>query len=116
MPKPLSDLPLKSDLETDSDSESYSEGNDTEDVGFMPDKAEELKAELRKLYRKVESNTENYKKLVLVLDELQRMNCLKREECNGVKHHIQKKIDIEGTTGSGVRILEFGEKSFYWIA
>ena len=113
MSKALSDLPLKLDLEIDSDSESYSEGTDIEDVGFVPDKAEELKAVFRKLYRKVESNTENYKKLVLVLDELQRMNCLTREECNGVKHHIQKKIDIVGTTGSGIRILEFGEKSFY---
>ena len=28
------------DLETDSDSESYSEGSDTEDAGFVPDKAE----------------------------------------------------------------------------
>ena len=99
LPKALSDLPLKLDLEADSDSESYSEGSDTEDDGFMPDKTEELKAVFRKLYRKVESNTENYKKLVLVLDELQRMNCLTREECIGVKHHIQKKIDPTLLTG-----------------
>ena len=59
----------------------------------MSDKAEELKTEVRKLYQKVQSNTENYNKLVLLLDKLQRMNCLTREECNGVKYHIQKKID-----------------------
>ena len=63
LPKVLSDLlPLKLDVETDSDSESYSEGSDTEDGGFMLDKAEELKAVFRKLYRKIESNAENYKK------------------------------------------------------
>ena len=91
LPKALSDLPLKLDLETDSDSESYSEGSDTEDAG---DKAEELKAVFRKLYRKIESNAENYKKLVSVLDELRQMNCLTRKECIGLKHHIQKKVDI----------------------
>ena len=94
LPKVLSDLlPLKSDVETDSDSESYSEGSDTEDVGFKSDKAEELKAVFRKLYQKIESNAEIYKKLVSVLDELQQMNFLTREECIGLRHHIQKKID-----------------------
>ena len=30
---------------------------------------------------------------------MQRMNCLTREECIGVKHHIQKKIDPTLLTG-----------------
>ena len=95
LPKVLSDLlPLKLDVETDSDSESYSEGSDTEDIGFKSDKAEELKAVFRKLYQKIESNAEIYKKLVSVLDELQQMNCLTREECIASKHYIQKKMDI----------------------
>ena len=92
--KVLSDLPLRLDFETDSNSESYSEESDTEDDEFMRDKAKELKAVFRKLYRKVVSNTENYKKLVSALDKLRQMNCLTRAECIGLKHHIQRKIDI----------------------
>ena len=112
LPKVLSDLPLKldsqtdsasdsepvaSDAETDSASDSNSEASDadiSEDIEFMPDNPKELKAAFRNLYRKVHNNTENYNKLVLMLDELRRMKCLTREECNGVKDHLQKKIGI----------------------
>ena len=112
LPKVLSDLPLKldsqtdsasdsepvaSDAETDSASDSNSEASDadiSEDIEFMPDNPKELKAAFRNLYRKVHNNTENYNKLVLMLDELRHMKCLTREECNGVKDHLQKKIGI----------------------
>ena len=91
LPKVLSDLPLKLDLETDSDSESYSEKSDTEDNGFKPGKAEELKAAFRTLYKKFRPDIEMYNKLVLLLDELERMKCLTKEECNAVNEHLQKK-------------------------
>ena len=112
LPKVLSDLPLKldsqtdsasdsepvaSDAETDSASDSNSEASDAdifEDIEFMPDNPNELKAAFRNLYRKVHNNTENYNKLVLMLDELQRMKCLTKEECNGVQVHLQEKIGI----------------------
>ena len=95
LPKVLSDLLL--DSEPDSDSESDSEGSVAEvsnDIEFMPDNPEELKAAFRSLYQKVHNNTKNYNKLVLMLDELQRMKCLTEEECNGVKVHLQEKIGI----------------------
>ena len=106
LPKELSDLPLKldsetdseaSDAETDSASDSDSEASDAEiskDIEFLPDNPKELKAAFRNLYQKVHNNSENYNKLVLILDELQHMKCLTREECNGVKVHLQKKIGI----------------------
>ena len=55
LPKVLTDLPLKLDSETDSASDSDSEASDaesSEDVEFMPDNLEELKAALKDLYKK----------------------------------------------------------------
>ena len=90
--------------EPDSDSEdqsttfySDSEPEETEiseDDEFMPDNLEELKAAFRNLYKKVHNNIKNYNKLVLILDELHRVNCLTKEECNGIKMKVQKKIGI----------------------
>ena len=58
------------------------------------DNLEELKAAFWNLYKKVHNNMENYNKLVLILDELHRVNCLTKEECNGIKMKVQKKIGI----------------------
>ena len=97
LPKVLSDLPLRSDSEPDADSECDSEESVAEvsnDIEFMPDNPEELKGAIWNLYQKVHNNTKNYNKLVLMLDELQRMKCLTEKECNGVKVHLQEKIGI----------------------
>ena len=108
LPKELSNLLLKLESETDlasnSDSEdqpaallSDSEPEETEiskDDEFMPENLEELKAAFRNLYKKVHNNMENYNKLVLILDELHRVNYLTKEECNGIKMKVQKKIGI----------------------
>ena len=54
LPKVLSDLPLKLDAETDLASDSDSEASDaesSEDVEFMPDNLEELKAAFKNLFR-----------------------------------------------------------------
>ena len=60
----------------------------------MPDNVKELKAAFRNLHKKVHNNIENYNKLVLILDELHHVNCLTKEECNGIKMKVQKKIGI----------------------
>ena len=78
---------------SDSDSEA-SDAESSEDVESMPDNLEELKAAFRNLYKKVHNNMDNYNKLVLILDELKRVNCLTNEECNGIKMNIQKKIGM----------------------
>ena len=56
-----------------------------------PSSLEELKAKFRRLYRQHHTNIEN---LVLILDELHHLNCLTKEECNGIKMEVQEKIGI----------------------
>ena len=110
MPKVLSDLPLKLDSETDpasdsdveasnaeteSASHSDSEASDAEiskEIEFMVVNLKELEAAFWNLYKKVHNNMKNYNKLVLILDELHRVNCLTKEECNGIKMKVQKKM------------------------
>lgn len=36
---------------------------------------------------------EMYNKLVLMLDELKRMDCLTQEECNVMNEHLQNKLE-----------------------
>ena len=78
---------------TDFDSDSESEETDTS-KNNDPDNVEQLKATFRKLYRKVQSNMENFNKLVLILDKLYHVNCLTKEECDGMKSLLQKKMGI----------------------
>ena len=103
-PKELIDFKSEKKLESEpaSDSEdqsttSYSD-SEPEEIEISendePDNLEELKAAFRNLYKKVHNNMENYNKLVLILDELHRVNCLTKEECNGIKMKVQKKIGI----------------------
>ena len=87
----------KSDFESDSDSESIVSNLDhnSENMAISDDgklsSLEELKAKFRTLYKKVHTNIEN---LVLILDELHRVNCLTEEECNVIKMEVQKKINV----------------------
>ena len=78
---------------TDFDSDSEYEETDTS-KNNDPDNVEQLKATFRKLYRKVQSNMENFNKLVLILDKLYHVNCLTKEECDGMKSLLQKKMGI----------------------
>ena len=78
---------------SDSDSEA-SDAEASEDVEFMPDNLEELKAAFRDLYKKVHNNMANYNKLVLILDKLYHVDCLTKEECDGIKLSVQKKIGM----------------------
>ena len=92
-PKSLTELPaeMKSDSEEPTSSEDETEGEEI-DYEVMPDNPEELKKAFRKLYKKFRRDIEIYNKLVLMLDELERIKCLTKEECNAVKNHLEKKI------------------------
>ena len=71
----------------------YSDSESEEDD--KPSDIEELQAAFRNHYGKMLNNFEN---LVLILDELYRVDCLTKEECNAMKMHmktiLQKKTGI----------------------
>ena len=93
-PKSLTELAMEMEQTEQSDSETESEESESEsedDVQFMPDNKGDLMAAFRNLYKKFRFNIETYNKLVLMLDEMYRMNCLSREECNAMNEHLQKK-------------------------
>ena len=96
---PMVTFNSKSDSEPESDSEESessekSDPESSEDAKFMPDNLEELKAAFRDLYKKVHNNMANYNKLVSILDKLYHVNCLTKEECDGIKLSVQKKIGM----------------------
>ena len=71
----------------------YSDSEPEEDD--KPSDTEELEEAFRNHYRKMLNNIDN---LVLILDELYRVDCLTKEECNAMKMHmktiLQKKTGI----------------------
>ena len=87
-----SDSELETDSETESDSEleTDSESSDPE----MPDNPKELKEAFRDLFNKLHHNIGIYNKLVLMLDEMERMNCLTKEECGAMNEILQERIGI----------------------
>ena len=96
VPKPLTDIlrkktsyPEQSNLESE---ESDSDESEPESVDFMPDNPEDLKKCFRQLFYKLHDNIYIYKKLVHILDELKRMSCLTKEECDFMNKHLQKEI------------------------
>ena len=94
-PKSLTDL--AADIEMKSDSEDSSdkeiEGEEEIDYEVMPDNPRKLKEAFRNLYKKFRRDIEMYNKLVLMLDELKRMECLTKEECNAMNKHLQNKLE-----------------------
>ena len=88
----------KSQCESDSEYTTFNSDSESEETEIseddQPDDLEELKAAFRNLHKKVHNNMENYNKLVLILDELYHVNCLTKEECDGIKLSLQKKIGI----------------------
>ena len=90
--KSLIDLPA----EMKSDSEESTSSEDKiieEEVEVMPDNPEKLKEAFRNLYKKFRRDIKIYDKLVLMLNELERMKSLTKEECNAMNEHLQKKIE-----------------------
>ena len=65
--------------------------SDYEEYEVMPDNPEGLKEAFENLYRKFRRDIEMYNKLVLMLNGLERMECLTKGECNAVNEHLQKK-------------------------
>ena len=98
-PKSLTDLAadieMKSDSEDSSDNETEEEEEESEEESYemMPDNPRELKEAFRNLYKKFRRDIEMYNRLVLMLDELKRMDCLTQEECNAMKDHLQNKLE-----------------------
>ena len=99
-PKPLTEiLEEQSDLEAEGTDSDESEGSDSdeidaESVEFMPDNPEDLKKCFRELFYKLHGNIGIYNKLVYILDELKRMSCLTKEECDFMNKHLQEKMNI----------------------
>ena len=96
-PKSLSDLAadieMRSDFEDSDETEEEEEEEEEIDYEVMPDNPKELKEAFRKLYFKFRSDIEMYNKLVLMLDELERMQCLTKDECNAMNKHLQEKLE-----------------------
>ena len=91
-PKSLSDL--AADIEMKSDSEDSDETEEEEEeYEIMPDNPKELKEAFRNLYYKFRRDVGMYNKLVLMLDELERMQCLTKDECNAMNNHLQKRLE-----------------------
>ena len=86
----------KPESEPESDSQSTSLYSDSEpEEDDKPSDTDELEVAFRNHYRKMLNNIDN---LVLILDELHRVNFLTKEECNSMKMHmktiLQKKTGI----------------------
>ena len=95
-PKSLSDLAADIEIESDSEDSSEDETEEEEEemeYEMMPDNPKELKEAFRNLYKKFRRDIDMYNKLVLMLDELKRMECLTQEECNAVNEHLQNKLE-----------------------
>ena len=91
--------PMNMDI-SEEESESDSNTSDSEEkesdpeVQFMPDNPEDLKKYFRLLFNKLHDNVDIYNKLVFMLDELERMGCLTKEECNAMNKCLQEKLNI----------------------
>ena len=107
-PKSLTDLAIEMEgkseseqtdseaSELDSEDESESDGPERMDIEkkltFMPDNPRELMKAFRSLYSKFRDNIDTYNNLVLMLDEMKRMNCLTGEECRIMNEHLEKTL------------------------
>ena len=94
-PEPDASIDFKSKETSESELDSDSDQEETEIFkADEPDTLEELKAAFRNLYKKVDSNMEKYKNLVLILDKLRHVNFLTEEECKSMNSLLKKKIVI----------------------
>ena len=64
------------------------------DEEYVVDNPEDLKEAFRNLYNKFQHNIEIYNKLVMMLDEMEKINCLTKEECMALNENLKKKITI----------------------
>ena len=93
-PKSLSDLAADIEMRSDSEDSSEDETEEEEiDYEVMPDNPKELKEAFRNLYKQFRRDIDMFNKLVLMLDELKRMECLTQEECNAMNKHLQNKLE-----------------------
>ena len=90
--EPKSDLSFeeKKNSDPESDFESSSEKSEESDYEIL-DYREKLKENFRNLYMKFHQDIGIFDKLVLMLDELEMMDCLTKDESNSVKEDLKKK-------------------------
>ena len=100
-PKPMVDT-SRSDMnnvsgveeESDDEDETTSSEEDSHNIEVMPDNPDDLKKMFGDLFKKLHNNMNIYNKLVFLLDELKRMDCLTKEECNAINGILQEKVGI----------------------
>ena len=89
---------MKVDDESDSDQSNSSDkdARDEDEIEYevMSDKFSQLTKAFRNQYHKLDSNIEIYDKLLLMLDEMKRLNLLTKEECSVMNEYLMKKIRI----------------------
>ena len=66
----------------------------SKDDEYIVDDPEELKKAFRNLYNTFQYSIEIYNKPVLMLDEIEKMNCPTKEEFNAMNENLQKKFSI----------------------
>ena len=66
----------------------------SEDEEYMVDNPDDLKEAFRNLYNRFQHNIEIYNKLVIMLDEMEKINCLTKEECKALNENLKNKIAI----------------------
>ena len=87
------------DIEDKSNSEELTsseyENEKVEKVKY--DIIEKLKKTFKNLYNKLH---DIHNELVLMLDELETINCLTEEQCNAINEHLKKKIGVQNDSVS----------------
>ena len=68
-----------------------------DDIEFIPDEPEELTEAFLNLCKKLHRNIEVYNKMLLVLDKMEKINCVTKAECDSIKEELQKKMRDEQT-------------------
>ena len=87
----INDIIKKDNSESElNDSEESDSNDESMDVKFMSEDPVQLKKAFRNLYTKFDDNIQN---LLLMLEELERINYLSSEECKGMKDHLRNKIE-----------------------
>ena len=90
-PKSLTQLAIEQESEeTDSEESEANSEDGSMDIELTPENPTQLMKAFRNLYTKFD---DNIRRLLLVLEELERINCLSSEECKGMKYHLRNKIE-----------------------
>ena len=84
----------ESSEQSDLDSEENETSDQSDPETESPDNCVEIKEAFRNLYMDFHRDIGVYSKLELMLNKLEKMGCMTKEEYNNVKEHLQKKIEF----------------------